>query len=152
MTYAHGGKKQAFRKAHSAEIEQYEAAVDRLREAEKQLGHKPPPMKELKAQRVQLENKRDTLETAYQEVRSESKDLTAARAAAESQLGIHRDIPQKRQEKQQEKQTYTPDHEHGKMDLRAELQQCTSEAERPPEAQSVRQDKAWGLSHDEPER
>jgi hypothetical protein len=152
MAYADGGKKQAFRKAHSAEIEQYEAAVDRLREAEKQLGHKPPRMKELKAERVQLKEKRDTLDAAYQEARSESKDLTAARAAVESQLGIHRDIPQKQQEKRQEKQTHMPDQRHRKMDLRAELEQCTSEAERSPEAQSVRQDKPWGLSHGEPER
>lgn len=45
-------------------------------------------MKELKAERLQLEKKRDTLEAAYQEGRGESKDLSAARVAVESQLGM----------------------------------------------------------------
>ncbi len=139
MAYAHGGKKQAFRKDHSAEIEQYEAAVDRLREAEKQMGHKPPPMKELKSERAQLTDKLDTLESAHQVARSESKELTAARLAVEKQLGIGRDIPQPEKlsinerleaykTREQKKPSYTP--ANGKLNIHGLLEHYKTEAEK----------------------
>lgn len=72
--YIDGGRKQNFRKAHTDEIEKYEAAKERLREAEKQLGHKPSPMKELKAERAQLKEKGDILGAAYKKAKNESKE------------------------------------------------------------------------------
>lgn len=109
--YKDGGRRLKFRKAHSAEIEKHEAAREHMREAEQQLGHKLPLMKELKAERAQLEAERKKLKGSYQEAKSESKELTAARAAIESQLGIRRDNVQSEN-----------------LDLLAELRACKDEA------------------------
>ena len=134
--YVDGGRKQAFRKAHAAEIEQHEAVVARLREAEKRLGHKPPPMKELKAERAKMKIEREALNTTYQQAKNEAKDLSSARAAVESQLGIGESVQKlsikERMEayktRAEKEASYSP--ANGKMDIHGMLEHYKMEAEK----------------------
>lgn len=141
--YKEGGKKKAFLTAHRSEIEQHEAVVKRMREAEKQLGRKLPPMKDIKAEREQLKQERENLKVAQQEARSEAKDLSNARAAVEKQMGIDRDKPRR---------GFTAQPEN--MNLRQKLKYYQAEAEKQKSelAQQQHQDKRPDFDRDGPKR